>query len=154
MTLTELKPNSASRTRIVVPFSEDLPGDLLSGDRSTCRVPIDMERKIEPAAAFALEGRGQVHRFHTPFLQGGVEGWVSLSLQISGLFFLLFAVLAILSEYTIRQFLQNQRRARYIIAEERLSETLPCERLLNVYRDDYRAAVESNYRRGAKSAPS
>ena len=62
------------------------------------------------------------------------EGWVSMSLQISGLFFLLFVVLAVLSEYIGRLFLQNQHRARYIIAEERVSESLASERLLNIYR--------------------
>lgn len=62
------------------------------------------------------------------------EGWVSMSLQISGLFFLLFVVLAVLSEYIGRLFLQNQHRARYIIAEERVSESFASERLLNIYR--------------------
>jgi glycosyltransferase involved in cell wall biosynthesis len=46
------------------------------------------------------------------------EGWVSMSLQISGMFLLMFVVLAILSEYVIRLFMHSQNRWPYVIVQE------------------------------------
>jgi glycosyltransferase involved in cell wall biosynthesis len=60
------------------------------------------------------------------------EGWASLSLQISGLFFLQFLILAIMSEYLIRIFVHSQNRLPYLIMEESSSMVLSRKVELNV----------------------
>lgn len=63
------------------------------------------------------------------------EGWVSLSLQISSMFLLVFVVLAILCEYVVRLFMHNQARPFYVIAKESSSLVLTRKRDLNVVHD-------------------
>ena len=46
------------------------------------------------------------------------EGWTSLSLQITGLFFILFLVLAVLSEYVRRIFSTLQNQVPYVVTRE------------------------------------
>jgi glycosyltransferase involved in cell wall biosynthesis len=65
-------------------------------------------------------------------LIGTVEGWATLSLQISGLFFLLFLILATLSEYVFRIFTIQQERQAYLIARESTSRVYTRKRELNV----------------------
>jgi glycosyltransferase involved in cell wall biosynthesis len=60
------------------------------------------------------------------------EGWASLSLQIAGLFFVQFVILAIMSEYLIRIFVHTQNRPRYIITRESSSLVLARKDDLNV----------------------
>ena len=60
------------------------------------------------------------------------EGWASLSLQISGLFFLQFLILAIMSEYLIRLFVHSQNRLPYLIVKESSSMVLSRKVELNV----------------------
>ncbi|MEM6432188.1 MAG: hypothetical protein AAF708_23320, partial [Deinococcota bacterium] len=60
------------------------------------------------------------------------EGWTSLSLQSSFMFFLLFLILAVLSEYIGRLFIHNQNRPFYLIAREKRSLVLSRKDELNV----------------------
>jgi glycosyltransferase involved in cell wall biosynthesis len=60
------------------------------------------------------------------------EGWASLSLQIAGLFFIQFVILAVLSEYIIRLFTHSQNRLPYLIARESSSLVLSRKAELNV----------------------
>lgn len=60
------------------------------------------------------------------------EGWTTLSLQNSMMFFLLFLILAALCEYTLRLFMQGQERPRYTIARESRSLVLSRKQELNV----------------------
>ncbi len=46
------------------------------------------------------------------------EGWTSLSAQITGLFFILFLVLAVLSEFLLRIFSTQQNQLPYIVTRE------------------------------------
>ena len=54
------------------------------------------------------------------FKENVTEGWTTLSLQISIMFFMLFMILAVLSEYISRLFLSNQNRPPYLIKKERV----------------------------------
>lgn len=60
------------------------------------------------------------------------EGWASLSLQIAGLFFVQFVILAVMSEYLIRIFAHTQNRPAYIISRESSSLVLARKSELNV----------------------
>ncbi|MGH6934023.1 MAG: glycosyltransferase [Dongiaceae bacterium] len=66
------------------------------------------------------------------FKEGVAEGWVTLSLQISGMFFLLSVILALLSEYIVRIFEGSLRRPLYLIAREKSSPTLSRNERLNI----------------------
>lgn len=60
------------------------------------------------------------------------EGWASLSMQVAGLFFVLFLVLAVMSEYLIRVFVHTQNRPPYLITRETSSLVLARKAELNV----------------------
>lgn len=64
------------------------------------------------------------------------EGWTTLSLQISGMFFLFSIVLALLSEYVIRIFQGGLGRPAYHVAREFRSPAITREERLNVLRGD------------------
>lgn len=64
------------------------------------------------------------------------EGWTTLSLQISGMFFLFSIVLALLSEYVIRIFQGGLGRPTYHVGREFRSPALSREERLNVLRGD------------------
>lgn len=64
------------------------------------------------------------------------EGWTSLSLQIAFMFFLLFLILTILSEYILRLFMKNQNRLGYLIARESRSSVLSRSQNLNLTSSD------------------
>jgi len=66
------------------------------------------------------------------FVDGVAEGWTSLSVQMSVMFFILFAILAVLSDYVLRLVVHNQRRPHYLIARERSSLVLSRKQELNV----------------------
>jgi hypothetical protein len=63
------------------------------------------------------------------------EGWTSLSLQVSLMFFLLFLIVAALCEYVVRLFLHGQERPRYVISGESHSMVLARKHELNVKAD-------------------
>ena len=69
------------------------------------------------------------------------EGWTTLSLQISGMFFLFSIVLALLSEYVIRIFQGGLGRPAYHVAREVRSPALSREARLNVLRGDTTGSV-------------
>ena len=59
------------------------------------------------------------------FALGSVqEGWTSTSLQMSGMFFLLFLILAVMSEYMGRILNESQRDNAYLVLEEFESDVL------------------------------
>ncbi len=60
------------------------------------------------------------------------EGWTTLSMQNSIMFFILFTILAILSEYTSRLMMTNQNRPFYIITKESRSLVLTRKQQINV----------------------
>jgi len=60
------------------------------------------------------------------------EGWTTLSLQNSVMFFILFMILAILSEYVAKLFINNQNRPFYLVARESRSLVLTRKREINV----------------------
>lgn len=60
------------------------------------------------------------------------EGWTTLSLQSSLMFFLLFIILAVLSEYIARLFINNQNRPFYLIRHESRSLVLRRKEDINV----------------------
>ena len=63
-------------------------------------------------------------------------GWTSISLQISGLFFLFSLVLAVMSEY-LQQVLEGiERRPLYYVSKRSFSETMSFAKDLNVLRND------------------
>jgi glycosyltransferase involved in cell wall biosynthesis len=66
------------------------------------------------------------------FKEGVAEGWVTLSLQISGMFFLVSVILALLSEYILRIFEGSLRRPLYLIAREKSSSVLSRDQRLNI----------------------
>lgn len=53
-----------------------------------------------------------------------VEGWTTLSLQISGLMFLVFVMLTLLGEYMVRVLKEASDRPLYHLAEERTSSVM------------------------------
>lgn len=61
-----------------------------------------------------------------------VEGWVSLSLQASGMFFLVFLILAIVAEYIFRLSEAMHERPLYRIAAEATSATESLRQRLNL----------------------
>lgn len=61
-----------------------------------------------------------------------VEGWVSLSLQSAGMFFLLSVILAILAEYVFQIVQRTAERPLYRIADEASSPALSIKEHLNV----------------------
>jgi dolichol-phosphate mannosyltransferase len=52
------------------------------------------------------------------------EGWTTTSLQLSGMFFLLFSILTVLSEYVGRVLDESRDRPLYHVAEERNSNVV------------------------------
>lgn len=62
-------------------------------------------------------------------------GWTPLSLQISGLFFLLSTALAIMSEYIVRIAAMTSKQPLYFITKEFRSSILTQEQRLNVFRE-------------------
>ncbi|HTO84941.1 MAG TPA: glycosyltransferase [Methylomirabilota bacterium] len=66
------------------------------------------------------------------FKTGVAEGWTTLSLQISGMFFLVSMILALLSEYIVRIFEGSFRRPLYMVAREMSSATLSRQQRLNI----------------------
>jgi glycosyltransferase involved in cell wall biosynthesis len=66
------------------------------------------------------------------FKEGVAEGWITLSLQISGMFFLVSIILALLSEYIVRIFEGSLRRPLYLIAREKSSAVLSRNERLNI----------------------
>jgi hypothetical protein len=70
-----------------------------------------------------------------------VEGWTTLSLQISGMFFLFSIVLALLSEYVIRIFQGGLGRPAYHVGREFRSPALSREARLNVLRGDTTGSI-------------
>lgn len=76
------------------------------------------------------------------FLPGVASGWASLSLEVSGLFFLVCIVLAVMSEYLLQVLETSDRLPRYHIADQTHSSTMTYARNLNVI--DTKAADRSN----------
>lgn len=72
----------------------------------------------------------------TFILKNIANGWVSLSLQISGLFFLVCIVLAVMSEYLLQVLEATKRRAPYHVARESYSSTMDYKQDLNVVGPD------------------
>jgi len=68
----------------------------------------------------------------TFILKNIANGWVSLSLQISGLFFLVCIVLAVMSEYLLQVLEATKRRAPYHVSRESYSSTMDYKQELNV----------------------
>jgi membrane protein implicated in regulation of membrane protease activity len=66
------------------------------------------------------------------FVGGVAEGWTSLSLQMATMFFIMFVILGLLSDYVLRLIVHNQRRPHYLIARERSSLVLSRKQELNV----------------------
>ena len=60
------------------------------------------------------------------------RGWTSLSLQISGLFFLVCIILAVMSEYLLQVLEATTHHPRYHIATQRHSATMDVARPRNV----------------------
>lgn len=60
------------------------------------------------------------------------EGWTTLSLQNSLMFFILFIILSVLSEYIARLFMKNQNRPFYLINHESRSLVLQRKNDINV----------------------
>jgi glycosyltransferase involved in cell wall biosynthesis len=80
------------------------------------------------------------------FKTGVAEGWITLSLQISGMFFLVSMILALLSEYIVRIFEGSFRRPLYMVAREMSSTTLTREQRLNIL---HNLPTESKRKTGA-----
>lgn len=66
------------------------------------------------------------------FKDGVAAGWITLSLQISGMFFMTSVILALLSEYIVRIFEGAFRRPLYMVAREFSSSTTSREQKLNI----------------------
>ncbi|MGG6294554.1 glycosyltransferase [Leptolyngbya sp. AN02str] len=66
------------------------------------------------------------------FKDNVAEGWTTLSLQNSLMFFILFMILSVLSEYISRLFLSNQNRPFYLIDKESRSLVLTRKNDINV----------------------
>lgn len=69
------------------------------------------------------------------FKEDVAPGWVTLSLQTSGMFFLFSLVLAILSEYILRVLANSAREPLFHVAREFGSEQMSRREKLNVLRD-------------------
>jgi glycosyltransferase involved in cell wall biosynthesis len=59
-------------------------------------------------------------------------GWTTLSLQVSGMFFLMFLILTVLAEYLGRLVEESTNRPLYHVLEERNSNVLVAERRMNI----------------------
>ncbi len=71
------------------------------------------------------------------------EGWTTLSLQIACMFFLVFAILAVLSEYVGRTFDESRDRPLYHVLEERHSAVMIADQQRrNVVKDSPRDGHE------------
>jgi len=70
------------------------------------------------------------------------DGWTSLSLQITGLFFILFLVVGVLSEYVLRIFMAQQNQLPYIITRETSSFEHLRKRDLNVVQGNLERRTE------------
>lgn len=66
------------------------------------------------------------------FKDGVMPGWTTLSLQMSGMFFLLSLAIAILAEYVVHMAALSSRRPPYHIAREFRSNRITREERLNV----------------------
>ncbi|MCY7279268.1 MAG: hypothetical protein LH702_37435 [Phormidesmis sp. CAN_BIN44] len=71
------------------------------------------------------------------------EGWTTLSIQNSIMFFILFTILAILSEYTSRLMMTNQNRPFYIITKESRSLVLTRKQQINVVNSRDKIAADN-----------
>lgn len=60
------------------------------------------------------------------------EGWTTMSLQVSGMFFLMFLLLTVLCEYIGRLVEESADRPLYHVLEERNSNVLVAERRMNI----------------------
>lgn len=65
-------------------------------------------------------------------MQNVASGWPSLSLQVSGLFFLVCIVLAVMSEYLLQVLETTNRRPIYHVSRENHSSTMDYRQDLNV----------------------
>ena len=84
-----------------------------------------------------------VYWYFTPDV---MRGWTSLTLQISGLFFLTSLVLAVMSEY-MQQILDNTgRRPLYFVSHQANSETMMIAPKLNVIEGGAMAAPDREAR--------
>jgi dolichol-phosphate mannosyltransferase len=63
------------------------------------------------------------------------EGWTTLSLQSSGMFFLLFLILTVLAEYVGRLVEESADRPLYYVLEERNSNVLVADKRMNVVQE-------------------
>ncbi len=72
------------------------------------------------------------------------EGWASLSLQVTAMFFLLFLILAVISEYLSRLMLLNQARPPYLIGHESRSRVMRRAQRPNVHEARGAAKDEHN----------
>lgn len=70
------------------------------------------------------------------------EGWITLSLQSAGMFFLLSLILAILAEYIFRMMENMYKRPLYQITEERLSNILTHRKRLNVVSSEENSSTQ------------
>ncbi len=71
------------------------------------------------------------------------KGWTSLSLQISGLFFLVCIILAVMSEYILQILEATTHHSRYHIAAQRHSTTMDYAGKRNVVASDGRASADN-----------
>lgn len=58
------------------------------------------------------------------FKRNVAEGWTTMSLQMTGMFFFLFLILAVLCEYVGRILEETQARPLYVVASEKNSSVL------------------------------
>ncbi len=105
--------------------------------------------RLLTAASFAGAMLSLLYSFYVVvvlFLKHTAEGWATLSLQISGLFFLLFLILAAMNEYIFHIFLEQQRKDVYLIARETSSSVLSRKEGLNLQRADREQGGSPNSR--------
>lgn len=79
------------------------------------------------------------------FKEQVAEGWTTLSLQSSLMFFILFVILAVLSEYISRLFMRNQSRPFYLIQHENRSLILKRKDEINVTVTNSESAHEKRF---------
>ena len=70
------------------------------------------------------------------FMSDVAAGWASISLQVSGLFFLVCIILAVMSEYLLQVLETTGRRPLYHIAKQSHSARMDYEQDLNVVREE------------------
>ena len=78
------------------------------------------------------------------------RGWTSISLQISGLFFLLSLVLAAMSEYLQQVLDSTERRPLYYVARQNQSEVMNYAPELNVLHEDGRGGTSAGAMQNAR----